>query len=322
MANTTKKIPHVKYPHIINHTVKSHLRKISNLSTPSTVEEKIDGCNFYIVTNGVDVSFGRKNSLISHSEIGKLVGANTLTDEIEGLLENIVNLHRELRLLNLVNDMERMYLYGELIPVSKRIIYIPVCVSPQQAKFIAFDLRIRGESIHKDIWGEVAISQGIIVNPILFRGIFEECLEFDVDTRTSIVPKLVGVDDDSLLSVPIEGIVIYCSGILTKKKAKEYREIEKSLHKKPPLGENPIHILAMNMMCANRLENILSRIDDGSVDNNPDRLANLVAKDAINELRDDEHGGIHTLSNSQISKLQRKLTGSFRDFVEVYMAQR
>jgi hypothetical protein len=311
-------IKHRTFHHIIN----SHVSSKHSGSSQLIVEEKIDGSNFYFATDGSNVVCG-----IRHTDETKFFNWQT-------------NLHLKQRMIPLYHQLgikdATMYLYGELIPTQKRIRYLP----NGQSAFIVYDLLVvpfnqENEDndtnfwLPKKQWAPVATEHGFIVNPTLFEGTLEQCLQFDVENTKSIIPSLL--DKNTTIVSPMEGVVIKYGNMALKKKAIAFQEMEagkgvridliKEKHRTNKLV-NP-DVIATNeligsMLTISRLENIISQIGD-NMEPNPLRLSNAVVLDAIEESKDDENGVIHRLSKSKIKKIQQEYAIIYMDQVKEYM---
>ncbi|QKF93489.1 RNA ligase protein REL/rnl2 [Fadolivirus algeromassiliense] len=315
VAVTTPIIKHRTFHHIVNAKVSSFVKKF-NGNSMVIVEEKVDGSNFYFASNGIDSICGRKHDILHES--AKFYDFQ----KILHLKQNIIELHKKLNIRDAV-----IYLYGELIPTQKRITYVP----DGEVRFIAFNLRIvpfhendddAGSTVwlHKDQWEKEATECGFIVNPTIFKGTLQECLEFDVENTKSVIPQLLN-SNTTLVSI-IEGVVIKGLGFTMKKKAHAFREMESGggikFGKTKDPNETAVGELLGSMLTISRLENIVSQIGDQMV---PDahRLSNTVVLDAIQEARDDDDCVIHLISKSKVSKIQKELAVVFMDQVKEHM---
>lgn len=309
MSDNTE-IPHKKYHHIVNSSVKSKVRKIvQNPSDEATVEEKIDGSNLYFASNGITSIIGRKNGILHES--AKFYDFQ----KVLFLKENIINLHKQLMIPDSI-----IYLYGELIPTQKRLQY----VEPGVTAFIAFDLKVcpaSGDSywLKREVWADVAIKCGFLVNPIIFRGTFDECLDYNVENQVSTVPKLL---DTSSNTCSIEGVIIKYGISTFKKKSKAFAEIERGGNAVQIAGisllEQQVADLISSMLTISRLENVISGIDN-DIEPNSLRLANSVVLDAIGESRDDDDCPIHKISKTKVSKIQKCLAAEYSAVVKDHM---
>lgn len=307
-------IPHKKFHHIVNSSVKSKLKKVdTSVNVLATVEEKIDGSNLYFASDGSTAVIGRKNGILHDS--AKFCNFQKLFY----LKPQIIELHRKLNIPNSI-----IYLYGELIPTQKRIKYVE---DPETTAFISFALKIVNTTVGEEEvnywldrseWQAPAEQCGFIVNPILFQGTFAECLDYEVENVMSTVPQLLGFN----LQSQIEGIIIKYNGSVWKKKSKLFVEMEKGGHTVHISGisiiEQQVADLISSMLTTNRVDNVLSGIDN-DIEPNPLRLANTVVLDAIEETRDDDDCFIHKISRTKVCKIQRALALEFSAVVKEYM---
>jgi len=309
------KICHKTFHHIVNASVTSHLKKYDTTSKV-IAEEKVDGSNFYFASDGTTAVYGSKSMILGGE--ADFYGSR----KIVYLKENIKELHQKLNIQN-----GTIYLYGELIPTQKRIRYI----QNGGVYFIAFNLRLISFDIEnvedapvtwipKCHWEPLAKECGFIVNPTLFSGSLQECLDYDVENAKSVVPKLIG-DDKTIL--PIEGIVIKGDNFTFKKKATAFREIEvgggiKMKQKETDVISKEVGLLLGSMLTMSRLDNIISQIGDKIIPDAP-RLANTVVLDAIAEAKDDEESVIFKISRTKLAKIQKELVALFTDDVKTHM---
>lgn len=304
---------HITYPHIVNSFVGSYIRRNAENVAIAQVEEKIDGSNFCFITNGQNVNVARRNEIINPEEnfYGYLKLHHDGCNDIEVAKAAVKKVYSELfgELKSTV-----LYIYGELFPTQIRIKY----TQSDKMYFIVFDVYADTEKLSRNIWAPILAKHKFLINPVLFEGSLQDCLSFEVENRSSIIPELLGETH----KVEIEGVVIKSGNFMVKKKAQAFRETEHGPRRVKnngvPTDAELVSELLDSMLTESRLNNIVSQIGDNMVPDAP-RLANTVVLDAINEARDDEDCVIHKLSKSKIGKIQKELTAIFTPTVATKM---
>lgn len=305
---TDHRFEHVRYWDIDNATSSA-----AHLDMRVLVEEKIDGSNFYFVTDGVAVACGRRNAILEDDE--KFFDYRSAADELKPKMLQLY------ALLGLKKGFT-LYLYGELIPTQTRIQYLRD--GDPRKHFIAFDAVMYfaaswGAALLKSEWEAQARECGFLVVPTLAECTLAEALAIDVETMRSAIPRLV--DPSSFVDSPVEGIVIKDElGFVWKKKAAAFAErggrvrIARGIdQKRAALAE-----IIEPLVCVNRLENVLSHIGRDLVEDAP-RLALAVVNDAIDEARREGAFEGRAFSNSLLSKVKKEIAKEFESEVKGHM---
>jgi Rnl2 family RNA ligase len=338
-------LKHAPYQHIVNSDVRSHMLRYRRLlSEQAWVEEKIDGSNFSMVTDGVQVRVAKRNFFLEPDEnffnYQKLSHPQNLAGTAETGAQTTDLCRAQSAAMKLHADLQLpkghavLHLYGELIPTQKRIPYLSRLSSEKEdtvAFFFAYELHVHDSLTEKkrvvprEVWEPLARSRGFIVNPVLFSGTLKECLALDVEDWGSVVPQLIGLSH----RVPVEGIVIRSCvepSFIVKKKTRAFCESEygndrrrffRGKGRMDPLEESVIDLLSAGLT-ESRLGNVVSEIGDQMVRDAP-RLANAVVLDAIKEARDDDDSPVRKITSSKLSKIQKALAADYAPDVAKFM---
>ena len=317
MSEQSGTIGHRTFHHIVNLNMSMIDTLIQKYTQIFTVEEKIDGSNFYFACDGSTVIRGKRNCTIT-DDITFYGASDT---NLVKLKPCMMQLYQRLSINNAI-----LYLYGELIPTQKRIQYI-VNGDPN-SYFIAYDLRLVPKGgdqeatwVPKIQWYDHAIQSGFMVVPTLFTGTLQQCIQFDVDNAKSCIPRLI--NPNTQLQSPIEGIVIKSPVCVFKKKSANFSEIETNIVLKRAVREkcernNRAIQLLTTMLTNNRIDNVISHIGNDMVPD-PIRLSNAVVRDAIQEAQDDPTSVIHQVSRHKLSDIKKQLIEIFAETVKEYM---
>lgn len=282
-------LKHFSYPSIINANTNKHVDNFRvhidkvRLGNPGynpqcIIEEKVDGSNFVLVTDGVDCEVGKRSCFIdtdnpkdtfyNYEHIhhrGKPRGLDAMRLDAINLRNRLVEADPSLR-------VHTMYMYGEIIPTQTRIKYVGDVKKPgvhaDNVYAIFFEIRFIDELLvrngnmsdvmqhkvlHKNVWESHAKDHGFLVVPTWKTGTLDECLEFDVENTDSCIPEIIcryhNAEDESYKSIhlPIEGVVIkhyhganhnYKPPFVVKKKAEAFVEMERGKNKPDRKGKH------------------------------------------------------------------------------------
>ena len=183
------------------------------------VTEKIHGCNFSFLSDGNDVKVAKRTSILNEDELSKFYDADIMLekygDKIKELAKYITDIYEasEIQVFGehfggiYNNETEKGY-----IKIQKEVQYIPF------TDFMVFDILVKRPDgypekfskkeifMHWDKVKTLCNKFGLKVVPELFRGTFEECLNYSNEFITKI-PEIYGLE-------PIEGNI--CEGIVIK----------------------------------------------------------------------------------------------------------
>jgi len=277
---------HTKYSSIENHYQQEFISKYKELIKPSdlfTVLEKIDGSNLSI---NYDVE-NKELKLASRTQF-----VNNEFNNCWDVLEKKNNLDKYKKLikyiLNKYSPKEKITIFGEIFggywfnnycykPVLKRVKYSP------NKEFLPFDIRI--DDIYYLPWNEVRT---------LFVGTFDECLKFNVHTR-SYIPFILGLEENKDEDNYMEGVVIkpldkeYTTKlgkrVIVKKKSEKFKEKTKS--KSKPKSHKSIDKIKP-YITESRYYSVISKlpysINESNIGDIIKEYTNDVLKDAFNDL--------------------------------------
>jgi len=163
------------------------------------VTEKIHGTNFSFISDGNDVKVAKRNSILNDNEISKFFDADIM---LEKYSKNVKELTKYLKKNYNISQVQ---IFGEHFGgifngktekgykrIQKEVHYIPF------TDFIVFEILVtkndEQEFLDWDTTKELCNKFGFKVVPELFRGTFQECLEFKNDYLTKI-PEMYGLEN-------------------------------------------------------------------------------------------------------------------------------
>jgi len=203
-----KNLEFKKYSEIENTYRQKEIERIykngfANKNIEYVVTEKVHGSNFSFITDGKEVLVAKRTSVLSEEEIDKFFNAKLMLKKYR---ENVISLFNEMFAGNEENKIIQIFgehfggIYGNVtekghVRVQKEVHYAPF------NDFIIFDIRVKilNTAFYLS-WNKVkqlAQNNGFKIVPELFRGTFEEALNYPNNFITK-VPELYGLE-------PIEG---------------------------------------------------------------------------------------------------------------------
>lgn len=182
--------------------------------------EKIHGSNFQAVTDGQQVTYGRRNgylgegaSFYGYQYVAEALGPKML-EMFKDMKEMVMEQHRVCDLIEaegqpcnrpeIPRDFQTITIRGELAGGHYPAKGVPVVKTghgqvgkgkiwySQDKSFYAFEMLVDGEPVDFYTLGSVCGSYGIPVVPVLMFGSFEECLEFSKERLedNTLVPTM------------------------------------------------------------------------------------------------------------------------------------
>lgn len=291
--------------------------------------EKVHGSNFSFVYDGVELRTAKKSSLLSDD--ANFFNQHILRDKYK---DSIISIYNDLKK---EYTFEVLTVYGEtfgglynhpdvekvanVTRVQKEIQYTP------DAEFYAFDIRMDGLYLNYDKAVFLFEKYNVFHAKIIFRGSFEDCLQYSNDYETNIpqwlgLPPIEGNITEGNVIKPIEPC-FFNSGerVILKNKNPKFNEKQKAPKKpKEPIkisDEGKVLVEEMrSFVNENRLRNVLSHI--GSVtDKDFGKVMGEFAKDIwedfekdhiekFEELDEKEQKCIKKMINQEASGLIRK----------------
>ena len=285
------------------------------------VTEKVHGANFSILTDGTDVKFAKRTSILKE---GKEYFYNweVLKEYLEEVSKNTFNCIRK----NIPTSSIQIFgeLYGGSYPhkdvpkikgiprVQKGVYYT------NELRFYAFDILVsdgeQGYFLDRDTFKDLISFKPEDVAQELFRGTLEECLEFKKEFNSTL-PKILGLPE--LENNICEGVVIApCvpkffyngSRVIIKNRNDKFSEKGPRLPKVvEPLSEEQQGYLdtLLSLLNENRLRNVLSKIN-GVTDKDFGKIMGLLTKDIMEDFLKD-CGGYKKLDKKDTKRIQKAL---------------
>lgn len=291
-----------------------------------SISEKTHGSNLSFLYNGKEIQVAKRTSILNPGQ--KFFDWELMLDEYKETVYNIWELI--FRKYNF--NTEEIIIYGELfggtydhpdikkdpivMKIQKGIFYSP------QNHFYPFDIKVNGRYIDVDTFNSICEQLNILYAKTLFRGTFEECLEYPNEFQTHI-PNWLGLPPikDNIC----EGIVIkpiypkfFGNGqrvILKNKNEKWSEKANKgSENRRGPkikivVSEKIQNIFneINNLITENRLQNVLSKF--GSVTQKDfGKLSGLYIRDILLEYKKDNDDKINSLEKKD-KKILNKMVG-------------
>ena len=299
------------------------------------VTEKVHGTHLSLLSDRNDVKVAKRTSILNDAELSKFYDADIMYDKykdnIKELAKYIIDKY----------DANEVQIFGEHFggiyndetekgysKIQKEVQYIPF------TDFIVFDILLKNN--YKDVfmnWDEVknlSNKFGLKIVPELFRGTFEEALEYPNEFITK-VPELYGLE-------PIEGNI--CEGVVIKPlkdlrlptgdrvilknkndKFKEKGKVKKSKNKavKTLTDDEKRRVQEITRYFEeNRIQNVLSKGDVKLDWKQFGKLSGLFFKDALEDFIKD-NPEFNELDKGTKKLIQRYAQVEAQDFVREFM---
>lgn len=270
-----------KYPSIENTRFRKVINQIKDEGFdqgPWEVSNKIHGANFSLWYDGTQVQFARRTSFIITDD--HFYNFESIRERLEGYAQRVWNLILGQTCFS--PPPKEMVIYGELFGniypgmrssgkgVQNNIYYSP------ELQFYAFDLKVDDIYWGTDTRLEIFQQAQVPYAPILFRGSFEECLEFDTIFEDPIyqdfgLPRVEGNYSEGVVLKPCSARFLKSgSRVILKNKNPQHFEKKEKKSKKPkqkgptnqkldPQVEEQVANLEQ-FVTENRLRNVLSKM--------------------------------------------------------------
>jgi Rnl2 family RNA ligase len=286
------------------------------------VQEKVHGSNVCFATDGKTVVFGKRTSFIEDGEIFY---------EYEKLLERYTQKVIDL-FSNVKKDfpaMETLTVFGEMfggkyphpdvqnekiMVIQKGVYYCP------NHEFYAFDLYVKtadiGFYLTVDEVNTFFESLGFIYAKTLFRGAFDDCMQYPNDSQSRL-PQWLGlppIEDnvcEGIVIRPVKPTYLY-DGTRVMLKSKNELFAEKKSRKKrittpyvkPTYSEelNDLLPTAEQYITENRLNNVVSKIGQVSMPKEIGKLICLFNKDILEDFLKE-----HASQYLALDKIEQKM---------------
>lgn len=232
------------------------------------VTEKVHGANFSFWCDGDTVKVARRSGFTD----GTFYNCQPVIDKYKDKVLDLFNY--------CCSTGDILVIYGELYGegVQKGVFY------SKEKDFVAFDVNLNGVFLDKDFVNSVVTLFNIPVAPVLYKGSFLDCLDFN----NTFDSKVGGIKNNTA-----EGVVIapnhtkYLangSRVIIKNKTSSFSEKAKKVKtKKPDIilteDQQELYNTLTPYLCENRLKNVISKI--GAVTNKDfGKLQGLLVQDA------------------------------------------
>ena len=321
-----------------------------------SVTEKVHGSNFSFYITSSEIKVAKRTSFLGVGQ--KFFNFEEVLDDHLDRMKLLFVLVSEFlnpKEADLSGDDLEIILYGELfggtyphedveaIPgstkVQKGVFYSPL------NNFYAFDMKVNGRFINTDIFEEIMEEVGIFYAKTLFKGTFEEALQYPNEFQTTL-PKRLGLPE--IENNVCEGVVIkptsvkfFGSGdrVILKNKNEKFTEVSHRKDKGVKVSENYdlseeenfIYVIALAYVTESRLRNVISKIGEVT-DKMFGKLQGMFMKDVITDFRKDfSHSTkflclddsfeilcvekLNTIEKDRVKVIQRKLNYDVKELV-------
>jgi len=311
------------------------IREAINRTEMFVVSEKIDGCNLSLISNGSDVQVA-KRSCVMNGE-AKIYNSDIILEKYKNNVLEMANYFKE------YYNAKQIQIFGEhfggmfegktekgYAKIQNRVEYIPF------TDFIVFDILVTFMENNEEKttflnWNKincVCKHYGFKVAPELFKGTFEECLEYP-NTFNSKIPEIYGLKSPEKNIA--EGVVIKPivdlrlrngSRIILKNKNDKFKEKGKSKIQKIKVQLNDTEKEFLNELTkyfeVSRIQSVLSKGDVKLDWKQFGKLSGLFFKDALEDfIKDNEK---FTELDKDIQKaIKKEAQNVANDFIRDFM---
>jgi Rnl2 family RNA ligase len=304
------------------------------------VQEKVHGSNTCFITDGDEISFGKRNGFIDPDEY--FYDHEELIERYKSKVIALFSVLKEkfpnIKMLTIFGEM-----FGGNYPhpdvendrritnIQKGVFYSPI------HEFYAFDIYITGEErgryLPVDETNALFEQCGFFYAKTLFRGSLEQCMQYPNDS-TSIISNWLGyppIEDNTCEGVVIRPAVpIYLSdGTRVLLKNKNARFSEKISKKKrdpmlfiaPSYSETLTNLLpiAEDYVTENRLNNVISKIGQVSIPKEISKLIALFSQDILEDFLKEHSGEYAAIEKNEQRIFNKHVSGmAIKMIKEVY----
>ena len=304
------------------------------------VQEKVHGSNICFVTDGETVCFGKRSGFVEGDE--NFYEHEKLLDRYRFKIIALFSIVKEN-----ISEIETVTIFGEMFggnyphPKVKNDLSIPIIqkgvfYSPEH-DFYAFDIYVTSAKneyfLTVDKANAVLEQGGFLYAKTLFRGTFEDCIQYPNDF-TSLIPDWLDLPpiEDNIC----EGIIVrpvtpsYLSDgtqVLLKSKNEYFLERRKGkrrvrkLFLEPSYSELLINLLpiAEEYVTENRLDNVVSKIGQISIPRDTGKLIGLFSKDILDDFLKEHSGECAAIEKNEQKILNKHIHVMATDMIkEVY----
>lgn len=282
------------------------------------VTEKVHGSNFSIWFNGTELRTASRSGFIGEDQ--NFFNSNQVKDRLTSNMKNLWN----------ALDAKEITIFGELYggnyphenvekDNNSKSVQSGIWYNPN-IDFYAFDLVIDGEYYPYEDAVKILQEYGFFVAEILFKGTFEQCLEYTNEFQTTI-PKILGLPEIErnicegvVLKPNITKFFIDGKRVIVKNKNEKWNEKGKSKTPKVKetitLSQESEYLLGelISNVTENRLRNVLSKFGPVT-DKDFGKIMGLMVKDVYEDFFKDHKEAYESLDKAESKELQ-KLLGS------------
>jgi len=329
-----------KYNSIENTFDSDFIEKIRNEGLDKqefVVQEKVHGSNFCFVTDGVNVSAGKRTGFIEENE--KFYDYEEL---LERYRERVIALFFAVK--NKYSDLQTLSVFGEIfggkyphpevnndnktMVIQKGVYYCP------QHEFYVFDLYLNtsdtGFFLSVDEADDFFEKGNFLYAKSLFRGCLDECLQQpnEFQSQISVWLGLPPIEDNVCEGIVIRPVVTCYlqngSRVLLKNKNARFAEKKSVKKRAPKLLVEPTYSEALNALLPvteeyiteNRLANVVSHIGQISVPRDTGKLIGLFSKDILDDFLKENSGKYAALEKSEQKILNRHINAGATNVVK------
>ena len=304
------------------------------------VQEKVHGANVCFITDGRDVSFGKRSGMVEAGE--KFYDYEEL---LERYRDKVIALYSSVK--NVFTDVVSVTAFGEMfggqyphpdVTVNKGTLLIQkgVYYCPNH-EFYAFDLYVttgtNGRYLTVDQANDFFEKGGFLYAKTLFRGTLSECMKFPNDSPSLISQwlNLPPIEDNVCEGIVIRPVVATYlksgSRLLLKNKNARFEEKTTIKKREPKPFVEPTYSDELNSLMPiveqyvteNRLNNVVSKIGSISVPKDTGKLTGLLSKDILDDFLKEHSVAYNALEKSEQKVLNRHANSLATDLIkEVY----
>lgn len=328
-----------KYSSIENAITREFMEKVRMqipADTEWVVQEKVHGSNTSFLSDGEDVGFAKRTSVLTDDE--KFYDFQSLLEQyrpkILSLFKRIKEEYPGVTSISVFGEMFGGRYAHEGVPAQKDIILIQkgVHYTPGH-EFYGFDIYLfegeEGRYLTVDEANRLFEAEGFFYAKSLFRGSLDECLNYP-NAFQSKIPEWLGLPE--IADNICEGVVIrpvapqYLrngSRVLIKSKNAHFAEKKGVRARNKEFAEPVPYSDALRALIPeleayvteNRLNNVISHIGEVSLPKDFGKIMGLFARDILDDFLK-EHGGEYTaLDKCEQKSLNRELNHLATSFV-------
>ncbi|MDR1609951.1 MAG: RNA ligase, Rnl2 family [Candidatus Symbiothrix sp.] len=331
-----------KYNSVENTFDKEFMNRIMSEGYDSqqyVVQEKVHGSNCCFTTDGQDLGFGKRTSLVEDGE--KFYDYKEL---LERYRDKVIRLFQRVR--ERYDGTRNMLVYGEMfggkyphpdvkndskvMNIQKGVFYSPI------HEFYGFDIFIyrqeKGRYLSVDEVNELFEAEQFLYAKTLFRGDLKECLQYPNAFQSHIAEwlGLPPVEDnicEGIVIRPVEPLYFGNGArILLKSKNSRFAEKKSVKKRQPALFVEPTYSDELNKqllvteeyVTENRLNNVISKIGQISLPKEMGKLIGLFSKDIQEDYLKEHASNYALLEKSEQKILNKHVNKQAADLIKLH----